>query len=169
MNTWTLLPLLAPLLMKGLTLNAWSLAKPLLLLVLLAAGADNLLLLARLHPYEYVAYNHLVGGPRGAYERYEGDYWSDSLREASLMLNRIVRSDLGSAPAGLAVAVCAESVQASTFLDPRFRVVRDWPSASVSLLSSTAERDCSSRVSSSKRERQGSRMGGTTTAVTISP
>lgn len=104
-------------------------ASALLLLVLLAAGADNLLLLARLHPYEYVAYNHLVGGPRGAYERYEGDYWSDSLREASLMLNRIVRSDLGSAPAGLAVAVCAESVQASTFLDPRFRVVRDWPSA----------------------------------------
>ena len=26
-------------------------------------------------------------------------------------------------------AVCAESVQASTYLDPRFRVVRDWPSA----------------------------------------
>ena len=100
-----------------------------LLVVLLVAGADNLLLLARLHPYEYIAYNHLVGGPRGAHERYEGDYWSDSLREASLMLNRIVRSDLGAAPAGLAVAVCAESVQASTFLDPRFRVVRDWPSA----------------------------------------
>jgi len=33
--TVALLPLLAPLLMKGLTLNAWSLAKPLLLLVLL--------------------------------------------------------------------------------------------------------------------------------------
>jgi BASS family bile acid:Na+ symporter len=33
--TVVLLPLLAPLLMKGLTLNVWSLAKPLLLLVLL--------------------------------------------------------------------------------------------------------------------------------------
>jgi len=33
--TVVLLPLLAPWLMKGLTLNAWSLAKPLLLLVLL--------------------------------------------------------------------------------------------------------------------------------------
>jgi len=33
--TVALLPLLAPLLMKGLTLNVWSLAKPLLLLVLL--------------------------------------------------------------------------------------------------------------------------------------
>ncbi|MEY4760176.1 MAG: hypothetical protein RLZZ200_32 [Pseudomonadota bacterium] len=100
-----------------------------LVVLLLAAAADNFLLLKRLHPYEYIAYNHIVGGPRGAFERYEGDYWSDSLREASLMLNHLVRSDLGSAPAGLAVAVCAESVQASTFLDPRFRVVRDWPSA----------------------------------------
>ncbi|MEN9704552.1 MAG: hypothetical protein RLZZ393_431 [Pseudomonadota bacterium] len=99
------------------------------LATLLAIGADNLLVLARLHPYEYVAYNHLVGGAAGAHERYEGDYWSDSLREASQMLNRLLRDELGNAPAGLAVAVCAESVQATTFLDPRFRVVRDWPSA----------------------------------------
>jgi hypothetical protein len=104
-------------------------ASGLFMLLLLVAGADNLLLLLRLHPYEYVAYNHLVGGPAGAYERYEGDYWSDSLREASQMLNRLLRDELGTAPAGLAVAVCAESVQATTFLDPRFRVVRDWPSA----------------------------------------
>ncbi len=97
--------------------------------LLLAMGLECLLTLARLHPYEYVAYNHLVGGSVGAYERYEGDYWSDSLREASLLLNHLLRDELGNAPAGFTVAVCAESVQASTFLDPRFRVVRDWPSA----------------------------------------
>jgi hypothetical protein len=107
----------------------WRIASGALLVLLLVTGVDNLLLLLRLHPYEYVAYNHLVGGTRGAFERYEGDYWSDSLREASQMLNRLLRDELGNAPAGLAVAVCAESVQATTFLDPRFRVVRDWPSA----------------------------------------
>ena len=105
------------------------LASGVFMALLLIVAADNLYLLARLHPYEYVAYNRLVGGPKGAFEHYEGDYWSDSLREASKMLNRLLREELGNAPAGLAVAVCAESVQATTFLDPRFRVVRDWPSA----------------------------------------
>src|SRR6185503_5116288 len=30
---------------------------------------------ARLHPYEYIYYNSLVGGPAGALDRYELDYW----------------------------------------------------------------------------------------------
>ena len=96
---------------------------------LLAVGGDNLLSLIRLHPYEYVAYNHLVGGTAGAFERYEGDYWNDSMREAANLLNHLLRDELGTAPSGFTVAVCAESVQATTYLDPRFRVVRDWPVA----------------------------------------
>ena len=115
---------------QGLTrLRPWRSAVGLAALVLLAVGADNLLSLLRLHPYEYVAYNHLVGGTAGAFERYEGDYWNDSMREAANLLNHLLRDELGSAPAGFTVAVCAESVQATTYLDPRFRVVRDWPSA----------------------------------------
>ena len=98
-------------------------------LALLATGLDNLLLLVRLHPYQYVAYNHLIGGTAGAYERYELDYWSDAARESSLLLNHLLRDELGSAPAGLTVAFCGESAQVNEFLDPRFRVVRDWPSA----------------------------------------
>ncbi len=97
--------------------------------VLLATGLDNLLLLVRLHPYQYVAYNHLIGGTAGAYERYELDYWSDAARESALLLNHLLRDELGSAPAGLTVAFCGESAQVNEFLDPRFRVVRDWPSA----------------------------------------
>jgi len=96
---------------------------------LLATGLDNLLLLVRLHPYQYVAYNHLIGGTAGAYERYELDYWSDAARESALLLNHLLRDELGNAPAGLTVAFCGESAQVNEFLDPRFRVVRDWPSA----------------------------------------
>jgi 4-amino-4-deoxy-L-arabinose transferase-like glycosyltransferase len=43
----------------------------------------------RLYPYEYVYYNSLVGGPAGARNRYELDYWRISLREAALQLNEL--------------------------------------------------------------------------------
>ena len=43
----------------------------------------------KLYPYEYVYYNSLVGGPVGASNRYELDYWRTSLREAALKLNEI--------------------------------------------------------------------------------
>ena len=36
---------------------------------------------ANLHPYEYVYYNSLVGGTRGAYQRFEMDYWGTSSKE----------------------------------------------------------------------------------------
>ncbi len=38
--------------------------------------------IVRLHPYEYIYYNALVGGVDGAAGRYELDYWCTSLREA---------------------------------------------------------------------------------------
>ena len=38
--------------------------------------------LVRLHPYEYVYFNELVGGVKGAYGKYETDYWVASLKEA---------------------------------------------------------------------------------------
>ena len=41
----------------------------------------------RLYPYEYVYYNSLVGGPAGARNRYELDYWRISLRETAIELN----------------------------------------------------------------------------------
>ncbi len=42
-----------------------------------------------LHPYEYVYYNSLIGGVRGAYRNYELDYWGTSYREAADYLNTI--------------------------------------------------------------------------------
>jgi hypothetical protein len=46
----------------------------------------------KLYPYQYVYYNLLVGGPAGAIERYETDYWRISLREMALELNGIAPS-----------------------------------------------------------------------------
>ncbi|HNX69525.1 MAG TPA: glycosyltransferase family 39 protein [Candidatus Omnitrophota bacterium] len=39
--------------------------------------------MVRCHPNEYVYFNPLVGGLRGAYGRYDTDYWGNSLKEAS--------------------------------------------------------------------------------------
>ena len=122
--------------LAGLGLDALLTAlkgrRPLLLgatALLLSVGTDNLLLMLRLHPYQYVAYNHIGGGLEGVFRRYELDYWNDGARESAHLLNHLLRDELGTAQAGLTVAFCGESVQINEFLDPRFRVVRDWPSA----------------------------------------
>ena len=44
--------------------------------------------MVRFHPHEYVYFNPLVGGLRGAYGRYETDYWGNSLRMGSEWLAR---------------------------------------------------------------------------------
>jgi len=47
----------------------------------------------RLHPYEYVYYNSLVGGVRGAFRQYELDYWTTSYQEALEILNELGAAD----------------------------------------------------------------------------
>lgn len=42
-----------------------------------------------LHPYEYIYYNALVGGVRGAFRNYELDYWCTSYREAIAVVNTV--------------------------------------------------------------------------------
>ena len=55
--------------------------------VVLAAALPGLLVGARLHPYEYVYYNALVGGTGGAFRTYEMDYWGTSLKELTAYIN----------------------------------------------------------------------------------
>jgi len=43
----------------------------------------------RLHPYEYIYYNRLVGGVSGVFRKYEMDYWGTSYREAANYVNKI--------------------------------------------------------------------------------
>ncbi|QFR34264.1 glycosyltransferase family 39 protein [Ancylobacter sp. TS-1] len=106
----------------------WRLAGAGFALAALAVFAFNVVTFLRLHPYEYVAYNQLVGGTAGAWGRFEGDYWSTSLREAALTLKQGLAHE-GVAGRRYAVSVCAEDVQASTYLGPNFDVVEDWGDA----------------------------------------
>ncbi len=55
--------------------------------ILAAAALPGILLSVRLHPYEYVYYNVLVGGTGGAYRAYEMDYWGISYKEITDYLN----------------------------------------------------------------------------------
>ena len=54
--------------------------------VLLAGLASPVVEMVRLHPYQYVYFNHFAGGIRGAEGRYMLDYWGLALRQASLEL-----------------------------------------------------------------------------------
>jgi hypothetical protein len=63
-----------------------SLTIPLLALLLHQGYA-----MVRLHPYQYVYYNALVGGIRGADGLYEKDYWAQSYKEAVSILVHFLR------------------------------------------------------------------------------
>jgi hypothetical protein len=68
--------------------------------------------LARLHPYENLAYNALAGGLPGAFRRYDLDYWFNSMPEAVSILEAFVRDNIPietMRPAKIySVAVCGE-------------------------------------------------------------
>ena len=49
---------------------------------IIAALAWNAGTLVRLHPYQYLYYNPLVGGLEGAAGRYDTDYWVNIMPEA---------------------------------------------------------------------------------------
>jgi hypothetical protein len=68
--------------------------------------------LVRLHPYENLAYNALVGGLKGAFRRYDMDYWFNSMPEAIRLLEAHVREttpiEAGQDLRIYSVAVCGE-------------------------------------------------------------
>lgn len=104
----------------------WKYGKYLMGAIVGALAVDNAVVLVRLHPYEYVFYNRFAGTLNDAAQKWEMDYWSSSLREASILLNDYAKSNHLSSSVPYEVAVCAESIQASAYLAPAFRVTRDW-------------------------------------------
>jgi hypothetical protein len=56
-------------------------------IAILLALAPGVFHIVRFHPYEYVYYNELVGGVRGAEGSFEMDYWCTSYRELVEQLN----------------------------------------------------------------------------------
>jgi len=69
-------------------------------------------LLVRLHPYESLSYNALVGGLQGAFRRYDMDYWFNSMPEAIHQLEAYLRTRKPLDPTQplkiYSVAVCGE-------------------------------------------------------------
>ncbi len=51
--------------------------------------------MVRLHPYEYVYFNELVGGVQGAYGKFETDYWVAGMKEAVRWLEANETKDPG--------------------------------------------------------------------------
>ncbi len=76
--------------------------------------------MVRLHPYEYVYFNALAGGVRGAQGRYMLDYWGLAFKQAAEAL----RGQLAAAqpPAGRlwVVATCGPQAAAQQELGPQF-------------------------------------------------
>jgi len=84
-------------------------------LAIVAAGfLSDAVTLVRLHPYEYLFYNQLVGGLQGASRRYDLDYWFASMPEAVSQLEAYLRRtepvEPGKPTPVYSVAVCGERI-----------------------------------------------------------
>lgn len=87
------------------------------------AGALTMVLVAQiwvmvqLHPDEYVYYNLLTGGVKGAEGAYELDYWGNSLMEATKDLAEYIAMENGDKPItrSYKVAVCGHRMSAAYF------------------------------------------------------
>lgn len=89
-----------------------SWARVLLIMVIALPGIYSSV---KLHPYQYVYYNSLVGGPAGVANRYELDYWRISLREVALEMNKL-------APHGAKIVVDRSSGLFDEYARPDFFV-----------------------------------------------
>jgi len=63
------------------------------IVLIVLAILPGLIGIVRLHPYEYIYYNTFIGGEKGAFRRFELDYWGTSYREAADWLNETAPSD----------------------------------------------------------------------------
>lgn len=90
----------------------------------LCVGAYQVWVLAALHPYQYIYANAFVGGVKGAFGRYELDYWGSSFKEAAERLQDLVAKE-GGVPAGeiYRVAICGPWSAAMIYLPPNFDAV----------------------------------------------
>jgi len=89
--------------------------------------------LVRLHPYEYLFYNSVVGGLEGASRRYDLDYWFGSMPEAINLLEAYLRrtapGDANWPTRVYSVAVCGERLpfeKAVTLPQLRWDFMQQW-------------------------------------------
>ncbi len=63
--------------------------KAIYLLITLVLIFPGVYWIIQLHPYQYVYYNNLIGGTKGAFRRFEMDYWATSYKEDTEYLNQV--------------------------------------------------------------------------------
>ena len=93
---------------------------------LCAALLWNASILVRLHPYEYLFYNRLVGGLGGAAGRYEMDYWVNVMPEAVRALQEYLGPADGKSQQVYEVGVCGETFAFENYAGKRLRTTRGW-------------------------------------------
>jgi hypothetical protein len=102
------------------------------LAAMLAAFTFDGAALARLHPYEYLFYNSVVGGLPGAARRYDTDYWVNimpaAVRHLETYLDQIDPHD-PLRPQHFTVSVCGERVSFENEADRRLQWTADWDHA----------------------------------------
>jgi hypothetical protein len=78
-----------------------------------------------LHPHEYVYYNELVGGVKGAEDQYELDYWGNSYAEAVHELAQYLERERNGGRFRIYhVAVCSSGTSASYFFPPFLKMAK---------------------------------------------
>ncbi len=89
--------------------------------------------LVRLHPYEYLFYNSLVGGLEGASRRYVTDYWVNimpaAVKDLETYLDQTDTHANPRRPTHYTVAVCGERVSFENEADRRLQYTPDWSHA----------------------------------------
>lgn len=86
----------------------------------------NASVLVRLHPYEYMFYNPLVGGLEGASRRYVMDYWVNVMPEAVRALQDYLELARETSPRVYSVGVCGEKFSFDHYADKRLRAQPGW-------------------------------------------
>ncbi len=85
-----------------------------LALILGLAASRETLLMASIHPYEYIAFNSLDGDLANVGRKFELDYWGTSLGEAGQALTRILaKGHFATVPK---VYVCGDNISADYFM-----------------------------------------------------
>jgi len=98
--------------------------------IVLMALTYNATTLYRLHPDEYLFFNPLVGGLKGASRRYATDYWVNIMPEAVGDLEKYLDQNgqpISKRPVPhYSVAVCGERLPFEKTADARLQYTRDW-------------------------------------------
>jgi hypothetical protein len=124
-------------------LQTWSrLAGRTFAAILTTVLALQVWVMVQLHPDQYVYYNQLVGGVKGAEGAFELDYWGNSLVEATNTLADFLENENGGQPPEqiYRVAVCGHRLSAAYFFPPYLEFTRAWQEAD--FLISFTQKNC---------------------------